>query len=271
MINHAAIFPDEDYRFAMKFEREPPADFFAPTPAHSRVLAERRKWLHTSAGDYVALDSEGTPLVIETLGLFRDWSQNRYSVPTSEDPSLTTWTDLGRAVEADLLLLEASPDGAFRLRAGCVCFPSSWSLAEKMGHTVEEIHGIVPGLNAALARPISGFLSKMAPGIAWRRANWGLSRSAELNLHPHRKLPRLDDTIGHGDVWLRIEHQALVALPRTRGILFGIRVEVLPLSEVLRDAAAAAGLHRALRTMPGAVAIYKGIAPALPRLLTLVG
>ena len=269
-MNLSALFPDEDYRFALRFERGRPEEFFAPTHSGPHVLEERRHWLEESPDDHVALTPEAGPLLAETLELFRDWPATRPCAPASADVSRAACLELGRRLEPDFLLLRAEPDGAFRLRAGCVCFPSSWSLAEKMGRTLEEIHGIVPGLNAALARPISGFLAKMVPGIAWRRANWGLSRSPDLNQHPRRALARLDAAVRLDDVWLRVEHQARGALPRSGGVLFGIRVEVLALADVLRDPAAATGLRRALRTMPGPVASYKGIAPALAHILSLM-
>jgi hypothetical protein len=110
----------------------------------------------------------------------------------------------------------------------------------------------------------------MPAGISWLRANWGISRSSELNQHPSRNLPRLDTSIRPDEVWLRVERQALVALPQTRGVLFGIRVEVFGLEEVLGDAAATAGFARALRTMPEDMAAYKGIAPARERILSFV-
>jgi hypothetical protein len=65
------------------------------------------------------------------------------------------------------------------------------------------------------------------------------------------------------NAWLRIEWQALVALPRSGGVLFGIRIDSRRLSEVKNgDAAAAVHLARALRTMPAEIATYKGIAAA---------
>jgi hypothetical protein len=174
-------------------------------------------------------------------------------------------------LEPDWLLLAPDHAGSFRLHAACVCFPSSWSLEEKMGLPLESIHGVVPGLNAQAGRPIAGFLQRLAPGIAWQRANWGLSRSPERNQHPALPRPRLDDTVAPDEVWLRVEHQALVALPRTGGLLFGIRVTVHPWAEILAEAPARQGLRRALATMPETVAAYKGIAPARARLLELLG
>ena len=139
-----------------------------------------------------------------------------------------------------------------------------------MGRPLDWIHQVVPGLNQHLGQPIDAFLRRMAPGISWLRANWGLSRSPELNQHPHRNLPRLDASVRPDEVWLRVEHQALVALPRSGGILFGIRVVVHPLDEIRRTPAAANGLRRALETMPEDMAVYKGIAPARESLIRML-
>ena len=301
----ANLFPDEDYRFAMRFERGRPEDFFAPTKAGPRLLAERERWLNEELARYAAMLPGGEPLLEETLELLRAWPATRavasHTLSPSEGeragvrgistilraakdqgdasrgPSQVDGTsfarcvELGRRLEPDFLLLKPDAAGIFRLLAGCVCFPSSWSLEEKMGRPLEEIHGVVPGLNTQLSRPISGFLGKMAPGVSWLRANWGLSRSAELNQHPARKRPRLDAGVRADEVWLRVEWQSLVALPANQGVLFGIRIEVFPLAQVKEDLAAAEGLRRALQTMPEQMAAYKGIASARGRLVGLLG
>jgi hypothetical protein len=72
------------------------------------------------------------------------------------------------------------------------------------------------------------------------------------------------------DVWFRIEYQSLVALPRTSGILFGIRLSIEPLGRLTRDPAFASGLSRALATMPESVATYKGLQASRPRLIDLL-
>jgi hypothetical protein len=197
--------------------------------------------------------------------------------PQPETPNLQPATgnlqplsSLGTSWEPDFLLLKLDSESRMRLLAGCVCFPSSWSLTEKIGHPIETIHGVVPGLNDAIGKQIHSFLSKLRPGVAWLRANWGLSRSPELNQHPHRKLPRLDANVSSEEVWLRVEHQALVALPRTQGVLFGIRIAVHPLLALREDRLIAERLSRALRTMPEPMAQYKGIAPVRDRVLTLL-
>ncbi|MEN9575049.1 MAG: hypothetical protein RL514_2904 [Verrucomicrobiota bacterium] len=178
---------------------------------------------------------------------------------------------LGEAWEPDYVLL--NPDaatGRFHLVGGCVCFPSSWRFEEKVGQPLEVIHTPVPHLNEQLASPMHNFLSRLKPGAAWCRANWGLSRSPELNQHPARGLPKLTPPLRVDEVWLRVEDQALVALPASRGVLFGIRMTVIPLSEVKRHPTAARGLARALRTMPDAMLDYKSLLAAKDELLRLL-
>jgi len=128
----------------------------------------------------------------------------------------------------------------------------------------------VPGLNANIGAGIHKFLTALKPGVASLRHNWGLSRSVELNQHPDRPLPRLDATVNVDEVWLRVEHQALVALPKSGGILFGIRVVNHSLVEVKADSVAATRLCRALETMSEEMARYKGLATARGRIVRLL-
>src|SRR6266545_4419467 len=73
----ANLFPDEDYRFAMRFERGRPEDFFAPTEAGPRLLAERDRWLNEEPAHYAAMLPGGEPLLEETLELLRAWPPTR--------------------------------------------------------------------------------------------------------------------------------------------------------------------------------------------------
>ena len=125
---------------------------------------------------------------------------------------------------------------------------------------MDEIHGVVPGLNAALGASIRQFLQRLKPGMAWLRANWGIAASDELNLHPARALPPPALPLDLTRLWLRVEEQALVALPRTQGVVFGIRIAPHRLDVVVAQREIAAGLRQALLTMPAAVAEYKRLA-----------
>jgi dimethylamine monooxygenase subunit A len=261
------LFPHADYRFQLRFERGEPADFFASTGSHMKLVAERRQWLRTEPQICAALLPPGEALLDEVAALASVW--NGFTSPNPATP----WQKclaLGEFWEADYLLLKCDPDNEIRLYGGCLCFPSSWRLSDKLGKPIEFIHGPVPGLNARIGQGIHKFLAALKPGSASLRHNWGLSRSPELNHHPDRALPRLDATIRVEEVWLRVEHQALVALPKSGGILFGIRVVNYPLTEVKADSVAAGRMCRSLETMPEEMARYKGLAAARGRIIELL-
>ena len=290
----AELLPEEDFRFHFGLKPGEAAAFFATTPEHAHLIEQRQHWLEQDPQTYSACLPESAPLLRETLGCARLWGtlpahrdgvstplaapeeasekDGRVTpgVPDSPAQPASDCLALGRMWEPDFLLLKPDDAGRFRLVAACVCFPSSWRLSEKIGQPLEAIHAPVPSLNPTLGRSIHQFLAKLRPGPAGLRANWGLSRSPELNQHPDRNLPRLTPPLALVEIWLRIEHQALVALPETGGILFGIRLEMVPLTEVKGHAAAARGLLRALRTMPGEIATYKNLAAARANLIALL-
>lgn len=273
-----ALFPAEDYRFHFRFERGDPANFFQWTSEYARLTAERKHWIETTPERCLALLPEGVALLEETAAFAMlsgsHGQENSFLESRVQESGLLTSTAtlkrLGCGWEPDFLLLKPEPTGAVRLVAGCVCFPSSWSLEEKIGHPIESIHGVVPGLNAAIGPQIHGFLTKLHPGVAWLRSNWGLTRSPELNQHPSRNLPRLDNSITLEEVWLRVEHQALIALPQSNGVLFGIRLSVHPLGTIRADPELAPRLVRSLQTMPEPMAVYKGLGAAKDKLIQLL-
>jgi len=243
----AGLFPDGNFRFQLTLRRDDPREFFRPDDATGRLLAERAGWLASEPATYAALLPEGEPLLAEFATLCAEWG-----IASGDSVGA-----LGAALEPDFLLLSPDATGAFRLRGGALCFPTGWALAEKLGHTLDFIHGVVPGLNAALGSPIHQFLARLKPGAAFLRDNWGIAATDELNLHPSRALSSPVPPVTLDRLWLRVEHQAFVAQPRTGGVLFGIRIALHRLDEVARDAAAAAGLRRALATMPADFAAYK--------------
>ena len=267
------ILSDDDYGLRMKLAKGDIASFHKPGACHEAVIAERRKWLALKPEVYCAMMPAGVGLLDETI----EMAVSLGILPGVESmeswAALDPWTRclrLGGMLEADFLLMKPDDDGVFRLCGGCLCFPSHWDLREKLGRTMAEIHAPVPGLNESLGRQIDGFLRRVKPGISWERANWGLSRTGELNLHPSRKLPRLDAGVGLDDVWFRVEEQSLVALPENGGVLFCIRLVIRPMCEIKADSEARQGMIRALRTMPEPMAGYKGISPARGRLLELM-
>jgi hypothetical protein len=266
----ADLFPAGDYRFHLTLRRGEPPEFFQSRDPSGRIVAERARWLVTEPARYAALTPEGAPLLEEFSALCGGWgllhktgegaggvTDDSPPACSPASPGLAQMLALGSALEPDILLLSPDAAGQFRLRGGALCFPTGWALEEKLGHTLDFIHGVVPGLNAALASPIQQFLTRLKPGVAFYRDNWGLAATDELNLHPARGLPAPDLPTAPDRLWLRVEHQCLLALPRSGGVVFALRIALHRLDEVIGDRAAADGLRQALLSMPTEVAAYK--------------
>jgi hypothetical protein len=259
----ATLFPDSDYRHHLGIKRGDLQQFFAPTAEHEAIMAERRRSLADSPHHYVAALDSAASIIDEFADVIR--------TPAAGATLMEKLIAIGIAVEPDVVLLQKSDDGIFRVIAGCVCLPSSWSLPEKLGMPLDHVHSVVPDLNPMLGSSIARFLDKMQPGTAWERANWGLSACADRNHHPARQLAPIDAPVEAGKVWLRVEDQILAILRKTNALVFGLRVATQTLEELRRrDSEAAAGLRRALATMPEEMARYKNISGVRSALVDLL-
>ncbi len=260
------LFSRSGFHFSMKFQRGESAAFFADSENRDCLLEERCQWLNATPTLHAALLPEGAPLLEESIRMAEQWN-SQLKLPRNKNDPYDNLLRLSRLWEPDFLLLKPTEDAMPRLVGGCVCFPSSWALERKVGESIDFIHATVPGLNESIGAKIRHFLNRLRPGSAWLRANWGLSRSPELNQHPDRRLPRLTADTPIEEIWLRVERQALTALPESGGVLFGIRIETTPLRDLKAHAEAAQGLARDLRSMPLPMARYKNIAAVRERII----
>ena len=127
-------------------------------------------------------------------------------------------------VQEDLCILQPDAAGTLILTGACLCFPSRWRLADKLGHPMLSIHGPVPGLNAKIGATIDRFLAGLKAGNIYTRTNWSLTTDPAL-FQPVA-LPHDPVTAREAGerVFYRVERQTLRSLPETGAVLFGIRV-----------------------------------------------
>ncbi|OBQ73736.1 heme-dependent oxidative N-demethylase family protein [Mesorhizobium erdmanii] len=146
-------------------------------------------------------------------------------------------------VQEDLILMRRD-DSGWRLAAGSLCFPSSWSLTEKFGKPLQQIHEPVPGFGPG-TRP-AALINRMFDGLqgqAVERFNWSIQADNAL-YHPLSNVERIDRATNRpsrfpdGDVeahaFIRVERQTLRKLPSSRDILFTIRIHLDPLAVLAR-------------------------------------
>jgi hypothetical protein len=185
-------------------------------------------------------------------------------------------------VQEDLILMRRS-DSGWRLVAGSLCFPSSWSLLEKFGKPLQDIHAPVPGFGPG-TRPAE-LINRMFDGLqgqAVERYNWSIQSDNAL-YHPLSDLQRIDRATNRpsrfpdGDIdahaFIRVERQTLRKLPVTRDILFTIRIHLDPLAVLARHpdrATLAVSFAAQLGALDLAQLDYKGLTADRDRLMSVL-
>ena len=233
--------------------------------AKEAVLAERRAEVVATVPGSEEAGTELAELVVATVMDDDRWHLAPGGVLTPAatvvDPVAGHGIDAAaRLVPDDLCLLDGEDH---RLVAASVAAPNRWRLADKIGRRPAEVHAPVPGYDAALAGPVERVLANLRPGRPVERRNWGLlddpTRFQPVGTPAAAGLTS-DEVAGR--LWLRIERQGLLRLPRTGAIVFSIRTRQWPLAALADPGAgaAAAGLAAALTELPETLAAYKGVA-----------
>ena len=138
----------------------------------------------------------------------------------------------GRLVQEDFCILEKGAD-EYVLTAAILCFPSRWSLAEKIGHPLTAIHGPVPDYTDDLAKRVNRVFEGVKADLPLWRANWTIHDHAEL----HQPSGHWRREEGGETLYMRVERQTFLRLPRTQAVVFGIRTFIDPLDRLTKEQA----------------------------------
>lgn len=187
----------------------------------------------------------------------RRWLGERPSAPGGSD-ALGVLATTRLLVADDLCLLLPGTDG-WQLAAACVCFPSYWRPADRVGHPLDVVHESVPGYRGSLAGRVDGFLGRLRPGQGVWRRNWLVHDVADLHLP--RWVAGVDRPTPVPEArWLRSERQTLVRLPITEAVVFTIRTQQVPMVLLRQRPDAAPRLAAAIRGWSAEQRAYKGAA-----------
>jgi len=154
-----------------------------------------------------------------------------------------------RIVQEDLVILQRL-DGAWTVTAGVVCFPTHWTVADKIGRPLADVHSGVAHYERELRERVDRFHDRLAADRpVWRR-NWFVSPTDELHLPAYPPGMVLPDSIepDGSPMWIRSERQTLRRLPRTDAIVFTIRVQLAPLGVLSARPDLAARMLAAVRS-----------------------
>ena len=141
-----------------------PAEWIEPDDRLTQQLDLKRRLYETDFNTVFAAEPETIKAQAEVLAMLAAHLPSRFPdiyrrtanaieiVAGKQSVALDSWpqTPLVAAsllVQEDLVLMRKGTDG-WRLAAAALCFPSSWSLAEKFGLPLDTIHIPVPGFGA---------------------------------------------------------------------------------------------------------------------------
>ncbi|KAL8725251.1 MAG: hypothetical protein Q9181_006485 [Wetmoreana brouardii] len=172
---------------------------------------------------------------------------------------------LSENVEEDLYLMCPDQEGIFSLQGFISCFTNGFLAKAKLGLSMRDIHGPVPGLEENIGKGIDRFMKSMRGGTIVQRMGWSLQFSGPdlLRTGGNNFYPDIDQTFSDlsepqdlSQCYLRVERQTLTRLPESKAIVFGIRHYVTPLEEVKKEGNGEQ-LADAIQTMPEKLGYYK--------------
>jgi hypothetical protein len=221
--------------------------FAAQLAEKARLMAERRADVHilTEAARPAAEELLGR--VLAHMSKRRDYvvlpqavtRPDGVQVALDRDAPLLT---LGHLVQEDLCILQRQGDEHV-LTGALLCFPASWSLAEKIGRPLTTIHRPVAPYDDQMAQRVQRLFDRIRPEQPLWRMN------ALLYADPTLHQPRSEHDIRRprqGErAFLRSEKQCLLRLPDSDAVVFSIHTYVVRAASLTpqEHAALVAGGH----------------------------
>ncbi len=172
---------------------------------------------------------------------------------------------IARQAQGDFCLLDQRNNNLY-MDGGMVTSQADWSLDFDLGMSFVEWHGPVPlAHEAGIFDRALRFLLALQQNKPVRRLNWTMTVNPRLDTSPETypqwgpdRASLTMENIGR-KLFLRVELQTLFRLPRSNGVLFGVRCYLISLEDIVRVPNWARRAHRVLRTLPPELVDYKGM------------
>ncbi len=155
--------------------------------------------------------------------------------PLQTGPALdgvrTELADLAVSIQEDVLLMVRNSEHWY-LAGGVLMFPDQWTLPDKIGRSMAQIHEPTDGYSELLQKRADQFLDKLAPGRLVRRRNWFVHDEPVHFLANHIDQRAFTNPAEVANLWLRSERQTLRCLHRTGAIVFTVKTQFAPFPQV---------------------------------------
>lgn len=256
-------------------------EFISHLRCKAQLLTNRHQDVFVALPGTQAAQTEVLHLLTEHLlthfpEIYKCLDQGIHNLKTQEAWEFTAFADApldlaGRLVQEDLCLLLPQESG-YRLSAASVCFPLRWSLREKLGQPMGQIHQRVPNYAQKLEHPVDNVFARLRENFSGLRFNWNIVDSPDLFLDQDKLVTAFNATVTAENagqtLWLRVEKQTLRRLPISQGVLFTIRTHVYPLEQIAATPQVATQLAQAIQSLEPAMQVYKNLLPFREALLS---
>ncbi len=202
--------------------------------AYTEQMAERRRLLRHRESDVYQQTQSGRAAARGFLAMALDALPPEFSLtgghvtcPDGYTVSLD-WDDplwsVGHMLQQDVCILEQH-EGVHVLSGAVLCFPASWTLAQKIGKPLIDIHQPVEDYDSEIAKRVQRLFDGVKEGRPLWRAN------AMRYEDPALFQPRLENDprpIGSATAsFVRSERQTVLRLPQPNAVAFMIHTTVV--------------------------------------------
>lgn len=229
--------------FTIGLERLDPENWILPDERLQRDLDDREALLADARATVFAAEDGTEAAQTEVWSMLAAYLPLRYPDIDAADGDGIRILPLGRRiapaddapliaaarlVQEDLVLMRRGEDG-YRLAAAVLCFPSFWSLQERFGATLDQLHAPVPGYAERLSLRMNRIFDHLQVDLPVWRVNWSIAPDGTLHQPVSRARPRrwLEDGL---DAFVPVERQTLRRLPLSSDILFTIKLAADPVA-----------------------------------------
>lgn len=205
------------------------ADWLIVDDETTNELALRNQLIREHSDHAQLLDGHDEQLgeLIELVEAFRG-ALNVGPVVDGVKPELAS---LAVSIQEDILLMVQNEEHWY-LAGGVLLFPDQWALSDKIGRSMAQIHAPTDGYDELLEAKADQFLDRLAPGRLVRRRNWFIHDEPAHFLPNHVAQRAFEDPKEAGDLWVRSERQTMRRLERTGAIVFTVKTQFAPFSQV---------------------------------------
>ncbi|KAI9024599.1 hypothetical protein DFJ74DRAFT_642719 [Hyaloraphidium curvatum] len=231
---------------------------------YPELIAERRRVIETNPTDVTFMLECAREASLEYLHYIADYITQRF--PTCFEKinggkgilnkvTGESWPDLdavpepmkvvGSLIIEDVAILtkhktDAHPDDdvnwKYNSSINCYSFPGSL-MTTKIGTVMGVVHEPVPGFNAKILKPVNKWFDVLQNPS--HRLNWFIQKDPRyfrpeyvgnmVDMNEPERPPTFEE------LYLRVERQTFIRLPKTKAVVFGIRLFVYKLTDVIAD------------------------------------